>query len=61
MAPPDPFSLGTRAGAGNVLPTLGSGVGPPSAPSDLKAMEVHEDPVMELDADPMVKPDPPTD
>ena len=43
------------------LPALGSGVSPPSAPSDLEAMEIHEDPVMELDVDLAAEPDPPTD
>ena len=61
MAPPNPSSLGIGAGACNALPVLGLGVGPPLAPSNLEAMEVHEDPVMELDANPAAKPDPPAD
>ena len=57
----NPSSSGLGARTDNVLPTLGLGVGPPSALSDLEAMEVHEGLVMEINIDPTAEPDPPTD
>ena len=61
MTASDPFDLGSGARADNALPAPGLGAGPPSAPFDLEAMEVHEGLVMEIDADPAAELVPPTD